>query len=73
MGFLPSQSTEVGGARELEKKRRWYVINAVAAAVTALWMAGGFGVIGRGGKAVGWLGRQYDEMYRSIPVVGRWM
>ena len=73
MGYTPNQTTSMGGERELAKKRRWYTINGVAAAITALWMAGGFGVIGRGGKAAGWVARNYDEMYRSIPIIGHWM
>lgn len=73
LGFTPDQSTAVGYERQMAKKRRWYVINAVAAATTALWMAGGFGIVGRGGEAGGWVGRMYDEMYQSIPFVGKWM
>lgn len=73
LGFTPDQSTKVGHERDLQKKRRWYLVNGFSAAVTALWMAGSFGVVGRGGAASGWLARQYDEMYRKIPIVGRWM
>jgi hypothetical protein len=73
LGWTPEQVTDFGGNREQSKKRRWYVINAIAAAVTGLWMAGGFGVIGRGGKAAGWVGRQYDELYRMVPLLGRWL
>lgn len=74
LGYTPNQVTSAdGGDRALARKRRWYVINGVAAAVTGGWMAGAFGVVGRGGQAAGWLARQYDEMYRSIPIVGRWM
>lgn len=70
--LTPDYVTSPGGERGLQKKRRWYMVNGLATAVMALWMAGGFGVIGRGGAAAGWIGRQFDEMYRSIPVVGRW-
>ena len=73
LGLTPDQSTAMGVEREQQKKRRWYIINGLAAAITALWMAGGFGVIGRGGAANGWLARQYDEMYRRIPLLGQWM
>ncbi|KXT10225.1 hypothetical protein AC579_2954 [Pseudocercospora musae] len=73
LGWTPDQSTQMGTKRELSKKRRWYIINGIAAAATVLWMAGSFGVIARGGEALGWVGRQYDEMYKSIPIVGRWM
>lgn len=73
LGYTPDQSTQLGVKRELSKKRRWYIINAVAATVTGLWMAGSFGVVARGGQALGWVGKQYDQMYRMIPIVGRWM
>lgn len=73
LGWTPDQSTELGTKRELSKKRRWYIINAVAATVTGLWTAGSFGVVARHGEAAGWIGRQYDEMYKMIPIMGRWM
>ena len=73
LGFTPDQVTVTGPTRQEQKKRRWLIINGVAAGVTALWMAGGFGIIGRGGPAVGWIARQYDEMYASIPLVGHWL
>ncbi|KAK5118111.1 hypothetical protein LTR62_004158 [Meristemomyces frigidus] len=73
LGLTPDQSSAVNGEREVVRKRRWYLINGVAALVAGVWMAGGFGVIGRGGAARGWVGDLYDQMYRSIPVVGRWM
>lgn len=73
LGYTPDQVTVSGSDRQLVRKRRWYVINGLAGAVTALWMAGSFGVIGRGGEAAGWVGRQYNEMYRRIPLVGQWM
>jgi hypothetical protein len=73
LSFTPDQTTVTGGERQLVKKRRWYIINGVAAAVTGLWMAGSFGVVARGGKALGWVGKLYDEMLRSVPVVGSWL
>ncbi|CAK3823141.1 N2,N2-dimethylguanosine tRNA methyltransferase like [Lecanosticta acicola] len=73
LGWTPDQVTEMGSRRELSKKRRWYIINGLSALVTGLWMAGSFGVIARGGAAPGWVGRQYDEMYRMIPIVGKWL
>jgi hypothetical protein len=73
LGLTPDQVTVMGPERRIWKKRRWYIINGLAAAVTGLWMAGGFGVLGRGGEAPGYVGRMYNEMYQSIPVIGRWM
>ena len=51
-------------------KRRWWVINGIIFAITALWMAGGLGVVGLGGKAEGWVGKGYDELYSKIPLLG---
>ncbi|KAK1824613.1 hypothetical protein LTR12_000938 [Friedmanniomyces endolithicus] len=65
--------TVQGGEREVWQKRRWYGINALAAVVAGLWMAGGFGVVGRGGLAPGYIGKMYDQMYQRIPVVGQWL
>ena len=73
LGLTPNQVKVSGPERQVWKKRRWYIINGLAAAVTGLWMAGGFGVIGRAGEAPGYVGRMYDEMYRRIPLVGEWM
>jgi Protein of unknown function (DUF1691) len=70
LGFTPrSISADRAGA----KKRRLYTLNALSAGVAGLWMAGGLGVVGRGGATGGWVGRGYDELYSRIPVVGRWM
>lgn len=73
MGWTPTQVTQGGEEGRLDRKKRWYIINAVSAVVAGLWMAGGLGVVGRGGEATGWVGREYDELYKSIPLVGRWM
>jgi integral membrane sensor domain MASE1 len=72
LGLSPTQVNETESKRHLVKKRRWYGINAVAALVTALWLAGGLGMVGRGGKTGGWVGREYDELYNSMPLIGRW-
>jgi hypothetical protein len=71
--FTPIQATGTGAERESRKKRRRYIINGVAAAVAGLWMAGSFGIVAKGGAAPGWIGKQYDEMYKMIPVVGNWI
>ncbi|EMC92864.1 hypothetical protein BAUCODRAFT_264308 [Baudoinia panamericana UAMH 10762] len=73
LGWTPDQVTAQGGERQMYKKRRWYIINGITATVTGLWMAGGFGVVGKGGLAPGYIGRLYDQMYQRIPLVGQWM
>ena len=52
------------------RAKRWWTINGIAAALTGLWMAGGLGVVGLGGKASGWVGKGYDELYSKIPLLG---
>ena len=52
-----------------EANSRWWTINGISAAVAALWMAGGLGVVARGGKAAGWIGKGYDVLYSKVPLI----
>lgn len=70
MGFAPSQVPAYESQKALARKRRWYSINAISAVLTTLWLAGGLGVIGRDGKVSGWIGKEYDELYRYILFLG---
>ena len=72
LGYTPNQVTDTESRRHLIKKRRWYSINAVSALLTGLWLAGGLGVVGRGGKTDGWIGREFDDLYNTVPLIGRW-
>ncbi|KAH8642975.1 hypothetical protein IG631_00438 [Alternaria alternata] len=73
LGWAPSQVKMTEEDRALVRKRRWYTINGISAALTALWLAGGLGVVGRDGKMVGWVGKEYDELYKYLPIVGKWV
>lgn len=73
LNLAPTQVTQGGAEGQLRRKRRWYLVNAVSAVVSALWLAGGLGVIGRGGAVGGWVGKEYDELYRHIPLIGNFM
>lgn len=78
MGWGPGDGGGAGGGgdavdRGLRRKRRVYGVNGVAAFVAGLWMAGGLGVVGRGGKMSGWVGKGFDELYAKVPVLGRWL
>lgn len=55
--------------KDKKAKRRWWTLHGISALVTGLWMAGGFGVIARGGKAVGWEARGYDQLLAKVPVI----
>ena len=63
------------GMGDLQKRRtvRKWIINAVAASVAALWMAGGLGVVGRGGTGRGWQAKEWNGLYRSVPLIGAWL
>lgn len=67
MGWKPSQVSVYSEHSGLDKKRRWYSINGVAAMITGLWLAGGLGVVSQAGKTVGWIGKEFDDLYRYIP------
>ncbi|KAF2712800.1 hypothetical protein K504DRAFT_372571 [Pleomassaria siparia CBS 279.74] len=71
LGLAPTQTTETGSQRSITKKRRWYNINGVAALVTGLWLAGSLGIIGRGGKTDGWIGREFDDLYKVVSLIGK--
>lgn len=53
-----------------ERIRRSWGVNLASAVVAGVWMAGGLGVIGTAGKAQGWVGGMYDQIYASIPGFG---
>lgn len=54
-------------ARRRRRRRRiWLGINGTALVATVLWAAGGLGVVARGGKMHGWVGKVYDELYAAI-------
>lgn len=72
LDLSPSQARESDSKRHLVKKRRWYGIHALSAVLAGLWLAGGLGVVGRDGKTGGWIGREFDELYNTMPLISRW-
>jgi hypothetical protein len=70
LGLTPQQAKSWSSDALLVKKRRFYLVNGAAAALAGLWLAGGLGVVGRGGEATGWLAKEYDFLYSKIPIVG---
>lgn len=68
MSWTPTGG-QLGSSGNKGRSRRW-AINGVAAAVATLWMAGGLGVVGRGGKAAGWVAKGWDELYARVPLPG---
>jgi hypothetical protein len=64
-GWTPTGFGEFG-SKGKKGKRRWWAINGVAAIVAAVWMAGGLGVVGRGGMATGWVAKGWDELYAKV-------
>lgn len=70
MGFHPDSIPGARSYGEQRAKRRRYLLHAITAAVAALWLSGGLGVVGRAGELAGWLGREYDHIYSQIPLIG---
>jgi len=67
--LTPSSVPAMDSQRHLIRKRRWYGVNTLSAFVTALWLAGSLGIVGRGGKTGGWVGREFDELYNAMPLL----
>lgn len=57
----------VDRATRKRRRRRLMAVNAVAAAATALWAAGGLGIVARGGETLGWVGKLYDGLFEKVP------
>lgn len=49
------------------RRRRLLLINGAAAAGVVVWAAGGLGIVARGGKTLGWVGKIYDGLLDRIP------
>ena len=73
MGWTPDGTGIDVADRELRRKRRFYGVNAISAVLSLVWMTGSLGVVGRAGKMSGWIGRAYDELYKSVPILCRWV
>lgn len=59
------------GARR--RRNRDWMVYGVAAVMAGAWIAGGLGVIGRGGSGEGWEARNWDRIYKAVPILGRYM
>lgn len=71
LGWIPSQLTENSVETHIGKKRRWYTLNGISAVVASIWLAGGLGIVGRGGRASGWVAKEFDDLYNHIPLLWR--
>lgn len=73
-GLAPGEAVEGEEAGVvLRRKRRFWGVWLVAAGVVGGWLAGGLGVVGRDGRAGGWVGGVYDQIYGRVPGLGRWV
>lgn len=77
-GQALSKSTTIGILGESKdeaarrRKNRW-LVHGVAALVTAVWLAGGLGIVGRGASGSSWEVQSWDKLYSSVPVIGEWL
>ncbi|KAJ5208107.1 hypothetical protein N7449_002486 [Penicillium cf. viridicatum] len=70
--FWPRMSLQAQ-TKSKRQRKMWWVVNGVAAAGAALWLAGALGVVGRAGEGAGWEARGWNEMYSHIPIIGEWL
>jgi tRNA (guanine26-N2/guanine27-N2)-dimethyltransferase len=65
---------EAVSREEVEKRRKmWWIVHGISALGTAIWLAGGLGIVGRGGRGSGWESKNWDDIYRNVPVIGCWL
>ena len=67
-GYL--RLTETKSRRQ---RKMWWVVNGIATAGAALWLAGALGVVGRAGEGAGWEAKGWNEMYSHVPIIGEWL
>ncbi|KAJ5872020.1 uncharacterized protein N7529_004373 [Penicillium soppii] len=67
LGFSDSNT------RSKRQRKMWWVVNGVAAAGAAFWLAGALGIVGRAGEGVGWEAKGWNEMYSQVPIIGGWL
>lgn len=63
---------ETRNDQQKRRKNKW-LVHGIAALAAAVWLAGGLGVVGRGGVGSGWEAKNWDQLYKSVPVVGAWL
>jgi len=51
-------------------RRRWYIINGLAALGTGVWLLGGLRILA-GGLGDGWEGKNWDAIYSQVPLLGK--
>jgi len=56
----------VDKAARRRRRRFWFGIHGAAATLALLWAAGGLGIVARGGRAPGWVGKVYDGLYDKV-------
>lgn len=64
MGSTRNKNEDV--RRRKRRRRVWLWVNGTAVLATALWAAGGLGVVARGGRMDGWVGKVYDELFAAV-------
>ncbi|EEP77701.1 predicted protein [Uncinocarpus reesii 1704] len=67
----------LGNAKQVKalqkRKRRTWIITGLVLAGSGLWLAGGLGVVGRGGFGSGWEAKTWDNIYSQIPLLGPYL
>lgn len=64
-GFCRWNKLIIAGNSQKARRRRWS-INIVSAFIALAWISGGFGIVARGGHAIGWVGNLYNELLQHL-------
>lgn len=77
-GSLEGYLGDYTGNQDRVKRQQkvWWVVNGLAAAGAALWLAGSLGIVGRAGDAAaaaGWEAQGWNELYSQVPVISGWL
>lgn len=67
MELTPECARGAGAEKRIGAKRRWWVLQGVSALIAVGWAAGGIGIVARGGRVEGWVGRGYDALLKRVP------
>lgn len=64
--FGSTRNRDEDTRRRKRMRRIWLWVNGTAITATALWAAGGLGIVARGGIMDGWVGKVYDKLFATI-------
>lgn len=72
-GSASSSGSPAGSEALRRRKRVRRMVNGLVVAGTTLWLAGGLGIVARGGWGAGWEAKSWEAIYSRVPLLGRYL